>query len=78
MNILQSTQNLVQEKLYVSVAQRLRRFDNGTEIRLHQLTDDVDIVESIWIQRSQDRFETYDLYVTTIRHNRMECVKQTG
>ena len=73
MNILQSTKNLVQEKLYMGVAQRLRRLDDGTEIRLHQLTDDIDIIKSVGIQRPQDSFETYYLLWVATRRDNVVC-----
>lgn len=45
MQVLEASENLVHEKLNMLIGQRLIRFDDLAEIRLHQLGNHVDLVE---------------------------------
>ena len=45
--VLESAQNLVQKVLAVVVRQRLRRRNNLVQVGVHELGDDVDVLELV-------------------------------
>jgi hypothetical protein len=55
MHILESSQYLVKEKLHVVVRQFLLTLNNGSEVRLHEFVNKVNIVElllAFWLKQS--------------------------
>lgn len=53
-NVLQTAQDLVKEEFNVILRQILLRLDYGCKICLHQLSDNVDLVEALLVHRFQD------------------------
>eukprot|EP00624_Nannochloropsis_granulata_P002549 evm.model.NODE_22846_length_9790_cov_28.229418.1 len=56
MDVLQGTEHLVQEKLHVVLRELLPRVDDPVQIRVHELTDDVHVVEICHWRRLQVQY----------------------
>ena len=62
-NVLKTSENLVQEKLNVIIGQRLVGLNNLGEIRLHQFGNYINLIETRSILWAQNSLDTQDVFV---------------
>lgn len=63
MDILEPSQQLIEEELHVVVGQRLIRLNDLCQIRLHELGNNVDLIERLSVLGLQNPLDPQDVLV---------------